>query len=151
MGSAISSGEVWLVLLLGVIAYKYRSSISTNALWFLASLAAATVLGNTGISLLAFIVLDAHLALVVGSHDFGALSVWTRSNDMSYGTYIYGWPTHQSLIALFPGIGMLSGGLLTLLIAMLLGYFSWRVVEKPALNLKRKIKLKNDLALSSSD
>lgn len=150
-GALFQAAKFGLCFLLGVIAYKYRSSISTNALWFLASLAAATVLGNTGISLLAFIVLDAHLALVVGSHDFGALSVWTRSNDMSYGTYIYGWPTHQSLIALFPGIGMLSGGLLTLLIAMLLGYFSWRVVEKPALNLKRKIKLKNDLALSSSD
>ena len=82
--------------LFGAVSYKFGSAISTNALWLLVSLTAATVLGNTGFALLAFIVLDAHFALIVGSHDFAALSAWTRSNDMSYGTYIYGWPTPLS-------------------------------------------------------
>ena len=149
-GALFQAAKFGSCFLLGVVAYKYRSAIPTSALWLLVSLAIATALGNTSLALLAFIVLDAHLALVVGSHDFAALSAWTRSNDMSYGTYIYGWPTHQSLIALFPGIGMWSGGVSTLLIAMALGYLSWRVVEKPAFSLKRKIKLGKELVLSSS-
>lgn len=58
--------------------------------------------------------------------------------DLSYGTYLYGWPIQQSLQAFWPGAApvlMLGPALaITLVVAAL----SWFLVEKPALALKAK-------------
>ncbi|WP_188610286.1 acyltransferase family protein [Chelatococcus reniformis] len=59
--------------------------------------------------------------------------------DLSYGTYLFGWPLQQSLHALLPawsGLALLAPATAaTLLVAAL----SWYVVEKPALGLKRQL------------
>ena len=59
-----------------------------------------------------------------------------RHADLSYGTYLYGWPVQQTLHALFPAAtaagAAAAGVVLTLAVAAL----SWFVVEKPALALK---------------
>jgi peptidoglycan/LPS O-acetylase OafA/YrhL len=58
--------------------------------------------------------------------------------DLSYGTYLYGWPVQQALHALFPSASALvllgPAVILTLAIAAL----SWFLVEKPALALKAR-------------
>lgn len=58
--------------------------------------------------------------------------------DLSYGTYLYGWPIQQSLHALWPGVAagflLLPSMAATLLVAAL----SWYLVEKPALGLKAR-------------
>jgi peptidoglycan/LPS O-acetylase OafA/YrhL len=59
--------------------------------------------------------------------------------DLSYGTYLYGWPIQQSLVALFP-----SGAALTLLfpalaLTLMAASVSWYFVEKPSLALKVRI------------
>jgi peptidoglycan/LPS O-acetylase OafA/YrhL len=59
-----------------------------------------------------------------------------RIGDISYGTYLYGWPVEQVLRSF---IGPVSGWLLfaaALPVAYLCGYASWRLVERPALRLK---------------
>lgn len=59
--------------------------------------------------------------------------------DLSYGTYLYGWPVQQSLHALFPGVSpwwlLPPSLLLTLAVAAL----SWRFVERPALGWKARL------------
>lgn len=58
--------------------------------------------------------------------------------DLSYGTYLYGWPIQQSLHALWPGA---AAGLLlmpSLAITLLVAAVSWTLIEKPALGLKAK-------------
>jgi peptidoglycan/LPS O-acetylase OafA/YrhL len=58
--------------------------------------------------------------------------------DLSYGTYLYGWPIQQSLHALWPGIA--AGVLLvpSLAITLLIAAVSWTLIEKPALGLKAR-------------
>lgn len=62
-------------------------------------------------------------------------------DDISYGIYIYGWPIAQTLmfVALQHGVKWTPEPyfLCTMLATIPLAYASWRVVEKPAIKLKR--------------
>lgn len=63
-------------------------------------------------------------------------------NDVSYGVYIYGWPVAQVLIFLsikwtIPVNPWLLF-VMTMVVTLPVAYLSWRFVEKPALNLKRR-------------
>jgi peptidoglycan/LPS O-acetylase OafA/YrhL len=58
--------------------------------------------------------------------------------DLSYGTYLYGWPVQQTLHALFPATGPLALLVPALLITLGAGALSWYAVEKPALALKAR-------------
>ena len=61
------------------------------------------------------------------------------ATDVSYGTYLYGWPIQQALHALLPawsGLALLAPAVaITLAVAAV----SWFAVEKPALALKRRL------------
>jgi peptidoglycan/LPS O-acetylase OafA/YrhL len=61
----------------------------------------------------------------------------SRIGDISYGTYLYGWPTEQVVRALLgSGARWWSVFLFSLPIALGLGFLSWRIIEKRSLNLK---------------
>ena len=146
LGPLFQAAKFGTCFMLGVVAYFLKQFIPAKAIWLAVSLLIAVAFSNSNFAILPFILLDAHFALIVGSHDYGALSAWTRVNDVSYGAYIYGWPTHQSLVAIFPGIGMFSGGALTLIIVLTVGLLSWRAIEKPALLLKPSARVTRDSA-----
>ena len=59
-----------------------------------------------------------------------------RFGDPSYGIYLWGWPVQQIVVQLMPDAGRFVHVALALTGATLLGYVSWHVVEKRALNLK---------------
>jgi peptidoglycan/LPS O-acetylase OafA/YrhL len=59
-----------------------------------------------------------------------------RRNDLSYGVYIYHGPVINLLLATGWGAGV-SGVLITMGATLGLAYGSWRLIEKPALALKR--------------
>lgn len=67
-----------------------------------------------------------------------SLQAWP--GDLSYGIYLYGFPLQQALI--FSSLGsVLTPDLLTaaaLPLAFCAAYFSWHIVEKPALRLARQ-------------
>ncbi|NBJ09941.1 acyltransferase family protein [Microvirga arsenatis] len=58
--------------------------------------------------------------------------------DLSYGTYLYGWPIQQSLHALWPGASAWVLLAPSLAITLLVAALSWILVEKPALGLKAR-------------
>jgi peptidoglycan/LPS O-acetylase OafA/YrhL len=60
-----------------------------------------------------------------------------RHGDWSYGIYIYGWPVHQTLVAVSAGrLGWAAQiGLVTLVTAILAG-LSWWLLERRAVALK---------------
>ena len=76
---------------------------------------------------------------------------FAHQNDISYGAYLYAWPVQQ-VFAMHPAF---HGHPWLLILASIpitlgLGYASWRLVEKPALRLK-KILARRATAPASSD
>lgn len=65
--------------------------------------------------------------------------------DVSYGLYLWGWPTQQCLAQLFPNIPFYPFVLISLIIATFMAYISWIMVEKRCIAMGRYIsfKLKN--------
>ena len=59
-----------------------------------------------------------------------------RKVDLSYGVYLYAWPVQKLLIWSNPQISPWLVFIETTAIACALAYGSWRLVEKPFLNLK---------------
>ena len=59
--------------------------------------------------------------------------------DLSYGTYLYGWPVQQSLCALVPAAGAWQLLPPALLLTLGVAALSWYAVEKPALGLKHRL------------
>jgi peptidoglycan/LPS O-acetylase OafA/YrhL len=64
----------------------------------------------------------------------------TAHGDVSYGLYLYAFPVQQSIAALAaPGLQPLAMFALALPVTYGLALASWRVVERPALALKRRV------------
>ena len=76
--------------------------------------------------------------IYIGKH---AKPIAKISNDISYGVYIYGWPVAQIFVYFaVANQYVLSPVLyfcLTMLVTIPLAFISWKVIEKPALALKK--------------
>lgn len=59
--------------------------------------------------------------------------------DLSYGTYLYGWPVQQALVQLFPQASAAALLPPALLLSLGAAALSWFAVEKPALSLKARL------------
>lgn len=122
--------------LLGINFYRWRHFIPTS----LGSLAPTALLTyafhGTDLAAPAYIILCGHLGVVLGCRDYGYLSAWARRTDISYGTYIYGWPVQQILVPFCQGLAPVTFAFVSALVVMPIGYLSWWLVEKPALRLK---------------
>ncbi len=59
--------------------------------------------------------------------------------DISYGVYLYAWPVQHLLIYYFPGLDVAPVIFATAVISVGFGWLSWRLVESPALRLKRHL------------
>lgn len=131
-------GRLGLCFTLGVTAYVLKDHMRVGPVAVaLSGIAYASSLG-TPLELLTLATLNAALALAVAGASFGMLAELTRTTDLSYGTYIYGWPVMQLLLSLNPGLGQTELFFLTLALLIPLAYLSWRLVERPALGFKRR-------------
>ena len=63
-----------------------------------------------------------------------------RFGDPSYGIYLWGWPIQQLLLSLNPEMKPFLNFVASALLAIVMGWISWRVVERPAMSLKRHVK-----------
>lgn len=62
-----------------------------------------------------------------------------RLPDISYGTYLWGWPIQQAVMHLFEGISFWANLALTLSLVYLAAIISWYLVEKRFLKLGRTL------------
>jgi peptidoglycan/LPS O-acetylase OafA/YrhL len=68
----------------------------------------------------------------------------SRIGDVSYGTYLYGWPTEQVVRALLGSAAQWwSVFLLSLPIALSVGFLSWWIIERRSLSLKGRLRSDN--------
>ncbi|MBU2887811.1 acyltransferase [Gilvimarinus agarilyticus] len=59
--------------------------------------------------------------------------------DISYGVYIYAWPVQQIVASYLPGDRPYLHAVIASIIVAILAFASWRLIEKPALGLKKKL------------
>jgi len=63
----------------------------------------------------------------------------TALGDVSYGIYVYAFPVQQSVAAIWPGIHPLVMFAIAFPVTYGLAFLSWRLIERPALALKRVV------------
>ena len=68
------------------------------------------------------------------------LDKYQKIGDYSYGTYIFAFPVQQSIVATMgTSVGPLMLFAFAAPITLCLAFFSWRFVEHPALQLRRRL------------
>lgn len=126
--------------LVGGLAWVNRAHIPMSALLAAVALAApvaAAVLKIPAVFEWAFIVGFTYVILFA-AYCLPHLNV-DRFGDISYGLYLYAWPIQQ--LVWHPGQGGLRNAAYATAIVVPIAYLSWRLVEKPALGLRKSLQL----------
>ncbi len=125
-----------LIFACGGALYALRERAPLSGALALALAAAAALLSATFLYKALLFVATAYGILWLALAPALAGRLPDPAADLSYGTYLYGWPVQQALHALSPGLSALA--LLGPSLAVTLGAaaLSWFLVEKPALGLK---------------
>ncbi|KQV96706.1 acyltransferase [Pelomonas sp. Root1237] len=85
------------------------------------------------------------VAVCVGSRSWPVLRSAGRFGDLSYGVYLWGWPTQQLVyIWLEPKVPFLMSLLLTTCMVLVLAWLSWTFIERPALRLKPRTRQRQE-------
>lgn len=123
-----------LCFVIGMCAWQFRSQIPLTLPLFAGAVALLVVSYLSG---------PLHQALMYPAEIYAALwlalsprlliPAWITQIDLSYGIYLYGWPTSQILRTVWPDIGilMLAGG--SVVLAAGIAMLSWYIIEKPAI------------------
>jgi peptidoglycan/LPS O-acetylase OafA/YrhL len=121
----------------GMILYKLRHKHIFNRWIALAALAGLALSIPLRQFILLFPLFGCYLALYLALHPKLPVIRATRFGDLSYGLYIFGWPSEQLVIWLMGGhAAWWQVFLLAALLASTLAFLSWHLVEKRALRLK---------------
>jgi peptidoglycan/LPS O-acetylase OafA/YrhL len=97
-------------------------------------LGSLTIVGSTWMQYLLLPI----AVVYIGSLSYPIISNLRKLGDISYGTYLWGWPVQQTLVH-FLHLSYVELVCLCIPLAWLMGYLSWKVIEEPALRLKLKI------------
>jgi peptidoglycan/LPS O-acetylase OafA/YrhL len=129
---ALNLGTYFLA---GALLYAYRERIplrSSLAALATAVLVVASATGHaSAVAALPLAYLCLWLGVVLPLRRVG------RTNDLSYGVYIYAFPVAQLLVVFgAPGLGVWRFVLLSVALTFPLAAASWFVVERPAMRLK---------------
>jgi len=129
-----------LFFLSGAAFYKFRSEIPFNLLGLILSILTLFLLKETSIYFTISIIMFPYLVLSIVFIPIPFLNKAGKYGDFSYGIYLYAFPIQQILAYFF--FQMLSGPILILLTLFCLGIFSflsWNFIEKPAINLGKRM------------
>lgn len=127
-----------LPFVMGMSFYVLRQWIPLSLPAAVALVAAAVLLGGTG---LAFPVLALALTYAVFWAAYvphGAIRVFNRWGDYSYGIYIYAFPLQGLAVWLLGPMSPWTNVAIALPVTLALSVLSWHLVEEPALGLRRR-------------
>lgn len=135
---SLSPAGLGLSFTIGVAAFVIKDRLPVGLAPIGIAIIAYGLCRGSALELPALSALTAALAFGVALLPFGRLARSTQTTDLSYGTYIYGWPVMQLLLQLDPGLSQMQLFVLALTLVLPLAYLSWRLVERPALSFKRR-------------
>jgi peptidoglycan/LPS O-acetylase OafA/YrhL len=107
----------WLCFSFGVGLFVFRDHVRISILQALLLAALAWMVLGTGIERVISPIATGYAALLLGCIPLGRFRAFTNQNDISYGVYIFGWPTSQSLIYLYPTLNVWALVILSALVA----------------------------------
>jgi peptidoglycan/LPS O-acetylase OafA/YrhL len=122
----------------GVIMYFIYQRFGVSLLIAISCLIALTICGVIGWwFMILFPIFGSYLVIFIAVSPAVRLGDGARFGDMSYGTYLYGWPIEQILRNVLGAYATWWGiFLLALPLAFFAGWISWHLVEKRALSFK---------------
>ncbi|MBY0579669.1 MAG: acyltransferase [Burkholderiales bacterium] len=115
---------------------KERIILSRTLFWlFLCTLLISAAIDKQ-IFYFVYLFTIAYLLFYVAYVPGGFLRKYNSMGDYSYGVYIYAFPVQQSVVALIPGVPVLSMLTISASITLLLAVLSWHFLEQRVLGLK---------------
>lgn len=120
----------------GVALHALRRQIRLDPVIGVAVLALFVGSLGTPLERLASYLLTAGIIVALGAVPLGRWRAVFNRNDLSYGTYLYGWPVAQLWLTAWPGLSSAALFLLSLPVAWALGLLSWCLVERPTAKLR---------------
>ncbi|HEY0505034.1 MAG TPA: acyltransferase, partial [Lysobacter sp.] len=135
--SSVQSTQLWCVAFFAAGAFAWVNRARIPLAWplLVALLAIAALLRDGRYYPVAYFFALAYTTLFVA---YVPRLPQIRHHDLSYGLYLYGWPSQQLVLHFAPGTGPLFNTAWATLLAGGLAALSWRFVERPALRLKSR-------------
>lgn len=127
------------VFLIGSLYYLFRERIVLSWKIALALIALYVVSIHTSYVGIVFYLLVPYLLMTIAYMPLPRLKALARPGDVSYGVYIYAFPVQQLFANWYPSASPWTSTLVAAPVTYVLAYASWRVIEKPALGLKRLV------------
>lgn len=121
-----------------LIACFHQQFLQRRALFAAIACACALTAYAGGFSYSAILLFLPAVLLAVGTASWPVLSQAGRFGDVSYGTYLYAFPIQQTVRLLAPDLGFTSSLTIVVMLTLVAGWLSWRLVEQPALRLKTR-------------
>ena len=127
-----------LIFAFGAALYAWRNRARLSGPLALALLAATALASGTFLYKTLLFLSTSYAVMWLALAPVLTRRSYEPKADLSYGTYLYGWPVQQTLHALFPATAAVVLLAPSLLITLLVAAASWYAVEKPALALKAR-------------
>lgn len=128
--------------LIGTCFYKYRDAITWNKKYNLFCCFALIILWIVKLTFfeIGLIVFGSYL-LFNFSFNFKNRMIERvgSKTDISYGVYLYAWPIQITIIQYYTSINPWLLSAMTIILSTICGYISWICVEKPFINMKKKL------------
>lgn len=124
----------------GSVLYVFRDRVSltwTNFIVILVVWGMALALGGPSMLKVFYSLLLGWMVLHLAYIPAGWIRQYNRLGDYSYGMYIYAFPIQQTIVHLYPKIGVPTMIFVAGIVTLILAAMSWHWIEKPALARKQ--------------
>jgi hypothetical protein len=122
---------------LGALFATHKNLINITAQGLLALALLSLLFWSSPLKMVVFYLLAFYGCLYLSSTSFFMTKLKLPA-DPSYGVYIYGFVIQQCLAHIFPDQGVSFNRTFGVLIAVVVGFLSWRYIEKPSLSFVKR-------------
>lgn len=141
--------NLFLCFMIGNLFFLYRDKIYLDFRVFLFASSLGVICIQDSRSIYIGSLLLTYSTVYLGMCRIPKIPLLDRG-DYSYGIYLYGFPVQQTIAFFFPSTRIwYVNALLSLPVIVLLAVFSWHVIEKPSLALKRRLQGRRVLDIST--